>query len=106
MSNGICSIIVNIKAEQKREMEKRKNNLVNAISDNNWGEPDSMENAFSIKEILDMSIEGEVQMNLTNTDCVGQNDLCKNGSHGRKSDRELFCVTEKDLDCIDIDDLY
>jgi hypothetical protein len=27
-------------------------------------------------------------------------------SHGRKSDRELFCVTEKDLEFIDIDDLY
>lgn len=55
-----------------------------------------------------MPTEGEVQMNLplVNTDCVGHNDLCKNESHGRKSDRELFCVTGKDLDCIDIDDLY
>jgi len=45
-------------------------------------------------------------MNLANIDCVGHNDLCKNESHGRKSDRELFCVTEKDSDYIDIDDLY
>ena len=43
---------------------------------------------------------------LTNIGCVGQNELYKNESHGRKSDRELFCVTEKDLEFIDIDDLY
>ncbi len=48
----------------------------------------------------------KVQMNLTNTDCVGQNDLCKSESYGRKIDRELFCVTGKDSDYIDIDDLY
>ena len=51
-----------------------------------------------------MPTEGEVQMNLTNTDCVGQNNLCKNKSHG-EDNHELFCVTEKDLDLIDIDDL-
>lgn len=45
-------------------------------------------------------------MNLANIDCVGHNDLYKNESHGRKSDRELLCVVEKDLDCIDIDGLY
>ena len=63
-------------------------------------------------------------------DCVGQNELCKvvstpisvepktgycrepdyieadNESHGRKIRRELFCVTGKDLEFIDIDDLY
>lgn len=74
----------------------------------NWGNPVSMEHDFSIEEILDMPTEGEVQMNLplVNTDCVGHNDLCKNGSHGRKSDRELFCVTGNDSDYIDIDDLY
>lgn len=44
-------------------------------------------------------------MNLTNSDCVGQNDLCKKESHGRKSGRELFCVAEKDLDLFDIRDL-
>ncbi len=72
----------------------------------NWGEPVSMEHDFSIDEILDMPTEGEVQMNLTNTDCVGQNELCKNESHGAKLHGELFCVAEKDSDYIDIDDLY
>lgn len=74
----------------------------------NWGETVFMENDFSIEEILDMPTEGEVQMNLplVNIDCVGYNDLCKNESHGRKSDRELFCVTGNDSDYIDIDDLY
>lgn len=76
-------------------------------------------------------------MNLTNIDCMGQNDLCEvvftnnfktpiqntencktgdykepvyieadNEFHGRKSDRELFCVTGNDSGYIDIDDLY
>lgn len=64
-----------------------------------------MERDFSIEEILDMPTVGEVQMNLTNIDCVGQNDLCKNESHGGKFRRELFCVAEKDLDLFDIRDL-
>lgn len=45
-------------------------------------------------------------MNLTNIDCVGQNGLCKNDSHGAKLHGELFCVAEKDLGYIDIDVLY
>lgn len=82
-------------------------------------------------------------MNLTNIDCVGQNELCKvvspnysetpkqdigiyktgdyNGpdyieadnftpkdseSHSGKIRRESFCVTGKDSDYIDIEDLY
>ena len=46
----------------------------------NWGEPVSMENDFSIEEMLDMSTEGEVLSEpiLTNIDCVGHNELCKN----------------------------
>ena len=47
----------------------------------------------------------KVQMNLTNTDCVGQNDLCKSESHDN-SNHEIFCVTGKDSDYMDIDDLY
>lgn len=91
---------------KKNNLEKRKRNLINTISNDNWGEPNSMEQNFSIDEILDMPTEGEDQMNLTNSDCVGQSDLCINDTHGRKIDRELFCVTGKDLDCIDIDDLF
>ena len=74
----------------------------------NWGEPVSMEHDFSIEEMLDMPTEGEIQMNLplANTDCVGQNDLCRNKSHCAELHSELFCVTEKDLDYIDIDNLY
>ena len=55
---------VNRKVKQKRDMEKRKNNLVNAISDDNWDEPVSMENDFTVEEILDMPIIGEVQTDL------------------------------------------
>ena len=136
-------------------------NEVRNVDDDNWGEPID----FSIEEILDMPTEGEVQMNLTNIDCVGQDKLykvvsennfitpkqdtenCKTGdykepdyietnnftpnvridepklsadkeldpnnlgeadneSHGRKIGCELFCVTGKDLDCIDIDIIF
>lgn len=104
---------------------------VRNIVDDNWGEPVPMEHDFSVEEILDMPTEGEVLSEpiLTNMDCVGQDELCKanrtptgvqfktgdykepdyieadkeshdNNSHG------IFCVTGKDSDCIDIDDLY
>ncbi|GFI31433.1 hypothetical protein IMSAGC013_02828 [Lachnospiraceae bacterium] len=46
-------------------------NEVRNVADDNWGEPID----FSIEEILDMPTEGEVQMNLTNIDCVGQDEL-------------------------------
>lgn len=45
-------------------------------------------------------------MNLAYIDFVGQNELCNNESHGEKIPCGLFCVTGKDLDCIDIDALY
>ena len=93
---------------------------------------------FSVEEITDMDAEGEVQMNLpyinnvcevqsdlANIDCVGQDELCKvvlpnnpeppkqdtiqskiNSMCDNKSHGELFCVTGKDSDPIDIDDLY
>ncbi len=92
---------VNRIAEKKRNMEKRKSVLVNAVTDDNWGEPI----VFSVEEILDMPVRGEVQMNLTNIDCVGQDDLCKNESHDN-SNHGMFCVTGKDSDHIDIEDLY
>lgn len=49
---------------------------VRNAADDNWGEPVSIENDFSIEEMLDMLTEGEVQMNLANTDCVWQDELC------------------------------
>lgn len=74
-----------------------------SVSDDNWGEPNSMEQDFTIEEILDMPTEGEVQMNLSlaNTVCVEQDEPCKNGTHG-EDNHELFCVTEKDI--VDIDE--
>ena len=74
--------------------------------DGNWGEPVPMEHDFSVDEILDMPTEGEVQMNLTNIGCVGQDGLCKNESHGEEIPCELFYVTGDDSDYIDIEDLY
>lgn len=53
----------------------------------NWGEPNSMEKDFSIEEILDMPVSTDIE------------------SHDENS-HELFDVTEKDTDIIDIDDLY
>lgn len=94
--------------------------------DDNWGDPISMEYDFSIEYILDMPTEGEVQMNLANNDCVGQDEVCKanrtptgvqsktgdckepdyieanNESHRGKIPCELFCVSGKDGDQIGI----
>lgn len=44
-------------------------------------------------------------MNLINIDCVGQDALYKNESHG-ECNHGIFCVTEKEPDLIDIEDLY
>lgn len=80
---------------------------VRNAADDNWGEPVSMENDFTIEEILDMPIMGEVSSKptLTNIERMGHNGLCKNESHDNSS-HGLFCVIGKDLDCIDIDDLF
>lgn len=45
---------VNKQFEKKRNMEKRKNNLISAVSDDNWGEPNTIEKDFTIEEMLDM----------------------------------------------------
>ena len=65
-------------------------------ADDSWGEPID----FTIEEILDMPVMGEVQTEptLTNTDCNEESH--DNSNHG------IFCVTGNDLDYIDIDDLY
>ena len=58
-------------------------NVNTDTADDNWGNSVSMENDFSIEEMLDMPTEGEVlsEPTLTNIDCVGHNDLCKVGSY-------------------------
>lgn len=82
---------------------ERKNFTDNS---DNWSEPIPIEHNFFIEEILNMPTEGEVQMNLANMNCVGQDELCKNESQGEKIRRELFYATGKDSDCIDIDNLF
>lgn len=47
----------------------------------------------------------KLNLPLANIDCVGHNDLCKNEFHDN-SNHGIFCVTEKDLDLIDIDELF
>lgn len=109
---------VNKQFEKKRKIEERKHNLVNAVPDDNWRESVSMEHDFSVEGMIDMPTEGEVlseptlgkldcevQMNLTNIDCVEYNKLCKNESHDN-SDHGLFYVTGKDLNYIDADDRF
>lgn len=90
----------------------------------NWGKPVPIEHNFFIEEMLDMPTEGEVQMDLTNIDSVGHDELCKvvytpsgvqsktgdyketdyiktdNESHDR-NDHGLLRVIEKDSDYID-----
>ncbi len=57
----------------------------NEVGDN-WGEPVSMEHDFSVEEILDMPTKGEVQNEPTM--------------------ENIICVTGKDSDLIDIEELY
>lgn len=103
---------VNRKEEKKRNIEQRRRNLVCIVSDNDdWGEPISMKHDFTIEEILDMPVMGEVVTN--NSEAPKQDPITSkmhnmniDESHGRKFDRELFCITGKDSDCIDIEDLY
>lgn len=49
---------VNKLVEKKRRVEGRKHNLVYAVSDDNWGEPVSMEHDFPVGEMLVMPTEG------------------------------------------------
>jgi len=56
-------------------------------ADDNWGEPID----FSIEEMLDMPVMGEIQTDLTNPICIGQNESCKvvsspNGDHTKTGD--------------------
>ena len=44
-------------------------------------------------------------MNLANSDCIGQDDICKDESHG-ECNHKLVCVTGKDSDYIDMGDIY
>ena len=57
---------------------------------------------------LDMPTEGEVLSEpiIANIDCMGQDGLCKVESHGAKLHGELFCITEKNSDYIDIDSIF
>ena len=74
--------------------------------DDNWGEPID----FTVEEILDMPVMGdeigEPKVSAYKEQNPNYSDIADNEYHGRKSDRELFCVTGKDSDYIDIDDLY
>ena len=65
--------------------------------DDNWGEPVSMEHNFSVEEILDMPVMGDEIGEQNNVSDYESHD---NSSHG------IFCVTGKDSDYIDIEDLY
>ena len=63
-------------------------------ADDNWGEVID----FSVEEMLDMPVIGEESM---------EQDIVQGSeTHDHEFDYESFVVTEKDLDCIDIDDLY
>ena len=77
--------------------------------DDNWGEPVSMEHDFSVEEILDMPVMGdeigEPKVSADKEQNLKISDIADNKTHG-EDNHELFCVTEKDSDCIDIDDLY
>lgn len=73
--------------------------------DDNWGEPID----FSVEEILDMPVMGEEigepKLLAAKEQNPNNSDIADDESHDN-SNHEPFCVTEKDLDYIDIDDLF
>ena len=68
----------------------------NAVDDN-WGDSVPMEYDFSVEKMLDMPVMGDEFGEQNN---VSDNESHDNSSHG------IFCITGKDSDCIDIEDLY
>lgn len=73
--------------------------------DDNWGEPID----FSVEEMLDMPVMGDEigEPKVSPDKELDPNNLgeADNESHDRNN-HELFCVTGKDSDYIDIDDLF
>lgn len=67
-------------------------------ADDNWGDPVSMEKDFTIEEILDMPVMGD--------ESNEQDIMQYSETQGEIICRESFCVTEQDLDLIDINALY
>ena len=65
--------------------------------DDNWGAPVSMERDFSIEEIMDMPVMGDISHN--------QDNAANNDTHG-EDDRGYFCISGENIDCIDVDNLY
>ncbi len=76
----------------------------------NWGEPVPMEHDFSVEEMLDMPImgdeNGEPKVSAGKEHQPNYSFQVDNKPHGGKFPQELFCVTGKDSDYIDIEDLY
>ena len=72
-------------------------NTGSIVSNDNWGEPVSMEHDFSIEEMLDMPVMGDISHN--------QDNATNNDTHG-EDDRGYFCISGENIDCIDVDNLY
>lgn len=84
---------------------------LNNFSDglDNWGEPNAMENDFTMEEMLDMPVMGDeigepklLAGKELESNYLGEAD---NESHD-KSNHGIFCVNGKAPELIDIDDLY
>lgn len=108
----VDEFVADISNDDAAELDEIFDNQNDFINDpDNWGEPVSIENDFSIEDILDMPVMGEESRNNFVTPKQSSipsqiDDINVDESHVRKTDRELFYVTEKGSDYIDIDDLY
>lgn len=75
----------------------------------NWGEPDPIEQNFTIEEILDMPVIGEEigesKVSADKEQEPNYSDVADNESHDNNN-HGIFCITDKDVDLIDIEDLY
>lgn len=67
--------------------------LSDGVADKNW------------EEVIDCPIEEMLDMPVMSEDNNVKHNISDNGSRN-KNNHELLNVTEKDLDCIDTDDLY
>lgn len=72
-------------------------NTGNIVSNDNWGEPVSIEHDFSVEEILDMPVMSDR--------LAKPNNISDRNTHGERN-HGLFCVTGQDSGFIDIEDLY
>lgn len=85
-------------------------NGVPKISDDQWGETDSMEHDFFVEEMLDMPTVSEIQINPTQKMSVTDSDLQNEGDNQKIDSEKRSQISSNpsrdDLELIDIESLF